>query len=256
MPESVTDRCTKAHEYLFMLTKKAKYFWDAEAIREPHTNSHHNGERTEYDTKPTMGAGGQKGVQVGNNPNGRNRRSVWTIPTEPCPEAHFATYPKELVRPCILAGTSAKGYCPQCGKPWVRVVERNNPNKLDVGGKLEAVKGTGFRNDGNKRMGDPISTTTGWRPTCTCGCEETRPGIVLDPFGGSGTTGIVAAQEKREYILIELSEDYAENIARPRLAAVELSVPVSEQRAGQMALFPATAAGDAFDSGAAVGNGE
>ena len=113
MPESCTDRLTKAHEYLFLLTKSAQYYYDADAIREPHkrlwkannggsmsTERHHNAH--------IGGTNRHKRPYPEPNPSGRNKRTVWTIPTEPTPEAHFATFPEKLVEPCILAG-SAKG---------------------------------------------------------------------------------------------------------------------------------------------------
>ena len=113
MPESVTDRPTKAHEYLFLLTKQARYFWDADAVREPNLPSsvvHHD----RFGGRMTNGKGVDSRRQDGNRPMnggvgyveaGRNIRSVWTIPTAPMPEAHFATFPEALVRPCILAGS-------------------------------------------------------------------------------------------------------------------------------------------------------
>ena len=122
MPESVTDRPTKSHEFVYLLTRSPRYFFDQEAVRE--------GASRGYD-KP---GGGSQRHYVGNghagldeftsNPAGRNLRSVWEIPTQPYPEAHFATYPEELVRRCILAGTSERGCCPECGGPWVREMER------------------------------------------------------------------------------------------------------------------------------------
>jgi len=115
MPESVTDRPTTAHEKIFLLTKSASYYYDAEAIKEPAGNVT------------------------------RNKRSVWTVPTAPYKEAHFATYPPDLIRPCIMAGT---------------------------------------------KRGD----------------------VVLDPFGGSGTTGQVALELGRRAILLELNADYAKII--------------------------------------------
>jgi len=108
MPESVTDRPTKAHEYVFLLTRSPRYYYDAEAIREPHVAPELNGK--------AFGSGQigtAKGVDHGGwgnltervyNPAGRNRRSVWEIATEPYPEAHFATFPQALVEPCIKAG--------------------------------------------------------------------------------------------------------------------------------------------------------
>jgi site-specific DNA-methyltransferase (adenine-specific) len=112
MPESVRDRCTKAHEYLFLLSKEPRYYFDAASMQEN-----------------------------GSTSGRRNRRSVWTIQTRPFKGAHFATFPPALVRPCILAGS--------------------------------------------------------------------RPGdIVLDPFGGSGTTAAVAIEHRRRAILIEINQDY------------------------------------------------
>lgn len=112
MPESVTDRPTKAHEYIFLLTKRARYFYDADAVREPHkpesiarvNRTHHKPGHKWED-----GPGNQT---IANNlshalsQGGRNRRTVWTIPTQPTPEAHFATFPEALVEPCIKAGSA------------------------------------------------------------------------------------------------------------------------------------------------------
>lgn len=108
MPESVTDRCTKAHEYVFLLSKSARYYYDAEAIKEPiispaRTKEKNNGESA-VDTKKRG-----FGTHCGTYSDGRNKRSVWTVPTKCYPEAHFATYPPELIIPCIKAG------CPEGG---------------------------------------------------------------------------------------------------------------------------------------------
>jgi DNA modification methylase len=111
MPESVTDRPTKAHEYLFLLSKAQKYYYDADAIREPSPESMI--ERNKYgrvraDNKWFKG-GAQTGGQDGEmmpNPDGRNKRTVWTVTTQPYPEAHFATFPEALIEPCILAGSA------------------------------------------------------------------------------------------------------------------------------------------------------
>jgi DNA modification methylase len=109
MPESVTDRCTKSHEYLFLLSKNERYFYNAEAIREPHSEPWRgNGELESK--RPHHIDGLEKGIKwvPGTrqyNPAGRNKRSVWTVPTAPYAEAHFATYPPDLIKPCILAGS-------------------------------------------------------------------------------------------------------------------------------------------------------
>jgi DNA modification methylase len=137
MPESVRDRCTKAHEYLFLLSKSERYHYDADAIRQEPTGR----------TDPIRSF--SKGSLGNHTPNyqldasvGANKRSVWTVSTEAYADAHFATFPPALIEPCILAG------CP-------------------------------------------------------------KGGIVLDPFGGAGTTGLVADRLGRDAILIELNPEYA-----------------------------------------------
>ena len=119
MPESVTDRPTSAHEHIFLLTKRAKYFYDADAVREanhPETVAHHD----RYSSQPVLGRGPNPDRKdggcrtqggVGYHPNGRNQRNVWTLAPAHCAAAHFATFPPELPRRCILAGTSEKGGC-------------------------------------------------------------------------------------------------------------------------------------------------
>ena len=125
MPESVTDRPTRSHEYIFLLTKSAKYFWDQEAVREEQAQGtfdrYKPGEKIPTFNK--MGGSTRKNqsftdaTPVAILPNGRNLRSVWTIATAPFAEAHFATFPPALVEKCIKAGTSEKGVCPKCGAP-------------------------------------------------------------------------------------------------------------------------------------------
>ena len=109
MPESVTDRCTKSHEYIFLLTKSAKYFYDADAIRErtkestlQRLNQNINKQSGSY--TPSKGNGNMKAV--GDIETGRNKRSVWKINTQPYKEAHFAVFPPELPELCIKAGSS------------------------------------------------------------------------------------------------------------------------------------------------------
>jgi DNA modification methylase len=173
MPESVRDRCTKSHEYLFLLAKSERYYFDADAIAEPGVtgdlrkpyapgqvdargNGHDRGggklrikgEGTPRNDGARWNENNGKGFITGTT---RNKRSVWTVTTQPFKEAHFATFPPALIEPCILAG------CP-------------------VGG------------------------------------------TVLDPFGGAGTTGLVADRHGRDAILIELNPSYAE-MARKRIEA-------------------------------------
>lgn len=112
MPESVTDRCTKAHEYIFLLSKSAKYYYDAEAIKEKAVSSGPRGGNLLKDTSKGPNGGkerwkGERALDWGEN--GRNKRSVWSVATKPYKEAHFATYPEDLIEPCILAGCPVGG---------------------------------------------------------------------------------------------------------------------------------------------------
>lgn len=171
MPESVRDRPTRAHEYIFLLTKSKHYYYDQDAIREPQKpTSIARAQQGDWRGKP-----GMEQAYLGNPPRGltrqsqrpidrgRNRRSVWVVSTKPFKDAHFAVFPPDLIRPCILAG------CPPGG-------------------------------------------------------------IVLDPFFGSGTVGVVALQEGRHFIGIELNPEYCK-MARERIrkeAPMSPLIPVGQ----------------------------
>ena len=125
MPESVRDRPTSAHEKIYLLTKSARYFYDAEAVREEDAGTDHP-RNILHRPEPSGGIfPPHRGIRTaeGKNGGGRNLRNLWTIATHPFSKAHFATFPPKLVEPCIKAGTSEKGCCPECGAPRVRVVE-------------------------------------------------------------------------------------------------------------------------------------
>jgi DNA modification methylase len=215
MPESVTDRCTKAHEYIFLLTKSARYYYDAEAIKEEGTN------RPCGNTRPTKAAinGDDKQRTTANLHNieaaeTRNRRSVWTVATRPYKGAHFATFPPDLIEPCILAGTSAEGCCATCGAPWERILQKTGSKTYEY----EAIGIPGESDNRGRRVGGCGSsqfTATGWQPTCTCDTTEKARCVVLDPFNGSGTTGEVARLAGCDYIGCELNDGY-EKLARKR----------------------------------------
>jgi DNA modification methylase len=228
MPESVTDRCTKAHEYIFLLSKKPRYYYDAEAVKEPMaevskarmgrgvSDNHKNINGAPGQTPHSMNAPRLHG-EITETPENRNRRSVWTVATQPYSGAHFATFPPDLIRPCIQAGCP-KECCAKCGAPLERVVERTTatPGQND-----NYVKGSG-RNDhnGGGSWTDHTSTTTGFRPTCSCNAG-TVPGTVLDPFGGSGTTAQVAIEEGRNAVIIELNPEYVE-LAHRRIRGTQM----------------------------------
>ena len=136
---------------------------------------------------------------------GRNIRTVWTIPTYPFPQAHFATFPPALVEPCIKAGTSERGACPSCGAAWVRVVEKvgERQTRRSATNALAAEVGGTHR----ERTHQAVMDTIGWRPDCECGGEPI-PCQCLDPFGGAGTVGLVADRLGRDAILCELNPEY------------------------------------------------
>jgi len=125
MPESVTDRPTKAHEYIFLLSKSPKYYFDQDAVREDGPTYTRKASGYSSDEYLSAHTGGKQGAFASREvtTNGRNIRTVWNIATQPYKEAHFATFPEEIPERCIKAGTSEKGCCPKCGSPWVRVVE-------------------------------------------------------------------------------------------------------------------------------------
>lgn len=214
MPESTEDRCTSAHEYLFHFAKSEKYFYDAEAIKEPHVRlwNENNGGSWSYGKGDAQRvaergkAGSHSGSYPLPDPAGRNKRSVWFLASEPFAQAHFATYPQKLVEPCILAGTSARGVCPKCGVPWVRVIERESrPNENNCNSKSAHYRGGGGGVGNDARQ----ATFGGWSPSCACGeRREPVPATVLDPFMGSGTTALVAERLGRRALGIDLNPDY------------------------------------------------
>ena len=273
MPESVTDRCTKSHEYVFLLAKSANYYYDAEAIKEPVKQSsierlsqpnlanQKGSDRVPGKTNGNMkavGAGRRSwngsafddGKNLGVHPNvgnrskansfkhegskreqaipgqtvgthrpdraeseysleTRNKRSVWTVCTQPYRGAHFATFPPKLIEPCIMAGCPSK-VCAVCGSPWERQTERTDePDTSAKGSRFDAGK-TGGRYGGDRTQPGErtLNRTIGHRQTCDCG-GETRPGVTLDPFNGAGTTGLVALQQGRHYIGCELNPEYS-----------------------------------------------
>ena len=224
MPESVTDRPTKAHEYVFLMAKSERYFYDADAIREPSVTTDPRRPYTsegawELDGRPKeQRKGGQR--RDGDDFTGRNKRTVWTIPTRPYKGAHFATFPPDLVEPCVLAGSSPKA-CGVCGAPWERIIERESrPNapslqgKYNGYGKHRTISG-GVSNDARARE------DRGWRSTCEHK-DDSGACVVLDPFNGSGTTGQVAVRLGRSYVGVDISKEYLDEQAVRRIYDVQM----------------------------------
>jgi DNA modification methylase len=256
MPESVTDRPTKAHEYVFLLTKQSKYYYDAEAIKDPIQQV--SIERAKYTfesskrSRANSHIGDSSDYMIANQlvPESgmRNKRSVWTIATSPYSGAHFATFPPALIEPMILAGTSARGECPHCGKAWVRVVEvksgdtEANQRPKKTAGMQSNTSTLSLSGNGSKEWAKrgSNSNTIGWRPQCACweyapdmpiidgvGFKqppEPIPQTVLDPFAGSGTTGAVAVKHGRKAVLLELNLKYID-LQGERSSGVQMVMP-------------------------------
>ena len=191
LPEGVGDRPVRAHEHVFLLTKCPRYFYDAHARDED-------------------GGGG--------------RLSVWRIPTQGYPGAHFATFPQRLVERCIRTGSSERGSCPSCGKPWQR---RTRVRYLRDGRQTNGPRSVERRAEtpGYWVRVEKQVETVGWEPTCACDVEP-QPAVVLDPFAGSGTTLAVASRLDRSAIGIEMSETYLRLISNRLGGAAPLRDPV------------------------------
>ena len=238
MPESCQDRPTTAHSYVFLLAKSPRYFYDNEAIKE---RSVTKDPRRPYTSLGAKQLDGRESWHSGERRNGedfstRNARSVWVIPSEGSDLQHFAMMPTELAKRCIKAGTSEKGCCQGCGIPWVRLVDRTLTQPGVTGGKTPYDR---HRPDGfNLRaggFGGGVSHTLSWQPSCSCDAGPPIPCTVFDPFGGPGTTALVADRLGRHAISLELSRDTClmakERIGGevPLFAAVAVAAAVNEQ---------------------------
>lgn len=260
MPESVTDRPTKAHEYIFLLTKSARYFYDAEAIKERVTGGAHArgdgvnpkammfpagnlnnkqdavGDRryTGFNKRWKDRQNASFSAAVSGLVDYRNKRTVWTIPTQPFPGAHFATFPQKLIEPCIKAGTSQEGCCAKCGAPFERILDDTSRERDKRGGgkwskadpqsaarRMLDATASARAAGGEHDNPFPPRVTLDWRPNCKCEEGARSPCVVLDPFAGSGTTGLVVLQLGCRFVGIELSGEYIETLLRPRLEKAE-----------------------------------
>lgn len=234
-PESVKDRFTKSHEYIFLLAKEEKYFFDAYAVAEPLAESSKKRYKTGWNGDEVRDSPSGHGNNFSNyfgsdkakNATTRNRRSVWDIPTSKGQAGHFASWPLKLVDIMVLAGTSEKGCCGKCGAQWVRKLERiaHETNKKE-GLKQRERKNAQTGGIDNVTLGVTESvevTDLGFEPSCDCNAEI-KPSIVLDVFCGTGTTGYSAKQNGRDFIGIDLSMKYLQEIAKPRLNEVEVKL--------------------------------
>lgn len=233
MPESTTDRPSTAHEYIFLLSKSAQYFYDAEAVKEAGSwNSHSRGKGVNpksdtgvgWDKKKDIAPHDKRETRIRVKQNSsfsaavrfvvpfRNMRSVWQMSTQPFKEAHFATFPIALPTKCIKAGTSEFGVCADCGSPFTRILKR----KFYGDFAERNLKGQGVIRQREKR-GEKWyrenyegPKTEGWQPSCKCNAGDPIPATVLDPFSGAASTGVACVRLGRNYIGLELNPEYIE----------------------------------------------
>jgi hypothetical protein len=177
MPESATDRPSTAHEYVFLLTKQPRYFYDADAVRtitgkEALPENYGGKGLITHPTGPErkavdLGSGMSQTKVMPNatHPAGAALRSVWKIATQAFSGPHYATYPEKLVEPCIMAGTSEAGECPECGAPWERVVETEHKIHKNWFGDKQSVRHA-RGNAGNSYKEIVGRHTTGWQQSC------------------------------------------------------------------------------------------
>jgi DNA modification methylase len=204
VPSGVQDRPATDFEYVFLLSKSKRYYYDAEAIKEPQkevsikralANNHLEKRKDQGKDIYALSSASQSrmlaklsdSIRNGEKPL-RHKRCVWTIPTQGLKEEHYAVFPERLIVPMILAGTSPK-VCAACGAPQKRIVQGQQ--------------------------------TIGWKASCACNAGAAKA-IVLDPFIGAGTTALVATELGRDYIGIEIGEKYIE-MSRRRLERIKPS---------------------------------
>tara|TARA_R100000935_G_scaffold51598_1_gene78220 strand:- start:350 stop:1786 length:1437 start_codon:yes stop_codon:yes gene_type:complete len=313
MPESVTDRCTKAHEYIFLLSKSSKYYFDNEAIKEKAVGERWGGD-SPINLDKTKDTDNQFSGLTRNRKmiyENKNKRSVWTVATKPFKGSHFATFPMELIKPCLLAGCPEK-VCKDCNEPYINTpifeYDSNTKTTNRTHGKYndeatEAANRQGLHSNRGDKLVEvrdnlpkqsalvdflklktsakklakntdiPLSKLEHWfrydnsgfayptiddwnkvrefiddfsnefykidlgltqtelktdamdskkiighnlNKSCDCKNDETKGGVVLDPFGGSATTGILASGNNRNSVICELNKEYIE-IAKERI---------------------------------------
>jgi len=227
---------------VFMLVKNKKYWFDLDAVRVPHKRPELNGKKGQIEkvvggnelqsgfaSKKGGWADYWKGVRE-YNPLRKNPGDIWQIPTQPFPEAHFATFPERLIEPMIKAGCP-QWVCKKCGKARERITE---DRKHIIATNVGCNKARDVYEKGRKGESESWALKTRWRTEhytlgwTDCGCNAGwEAGIVLDPFMGAGTIAVVARKLGRNYIGIELNPKYIK-IAERRIAKVPLYKRLNE----------------------------
>ncbi len=224
MPSSAKDRFTVDFEYLFFFVKNKKYWFEQQFDKHQSPENEINRQYS-AGTKETDDATNKKySGGVGYGENGRNKRTVWTINPKPFSEAHFAVYPEELCEIPIKSGCP-EFVCKKCGKPREKIYNSKTTfesgsgksNKKPIGKNKDNVQSNSGKYD--IRMGPVINIKFVGYTDCGCNAGF-EGGIVYDPFGGSGTTGLVAYRLNRKFIISEMKKEYCE-IAEKRLVVTK-----------------------------------
>ena len=211
VPHREYDRPADGHETIWMLSKRGRYFWDGWAVRQPVTgNAHRRGSGVHPKAaSPATGIRANSGFLAAVNGLVETRmlRDVWVIPVQSYKGEHNATYPEDIPLLCIAASTPEAGSCADCGRPQRRIMRYRRP--------------------------------AGWRPGCECNAEPT-PAVVLDPFVGSGTSGVAAALLGRRFIGVDASAEYLQQAHRRidpiGTAQIEAHVALRDTQPRQSAL--------------------
>lgn len=239
MPESCVDRPTLAHEHIFLLTRQKKYYYDWFGSREPASGNAHArsaaataiGRRGVH---PKAAGGPNSGMRLAKTPAAqtlgriqakqnrsfsaavvqltrmRRQRTVWHFGSDRSILPHYAAFPRELARRCIQSATSDRGVCRSCGRQWERIIEktkvgdwcRDKQQKSAGVNRCKFTANPGESGMRNEHFIDP--QCIGWRPTCSCNAGDPVPALVLDPFGGTGTTAVAAYAMGRRAILVDV----------------------------------------------------
>jgi DNA modification methylase len=237
IPEPIEDRPTCSHELIFLLARQSRYFFDQEAVREsvkPGNQATSAGVSGSHYTKIPAGQHRPNKQRQYSVLKGANIRDVWSPPPETSSEPHAAQFPLYLPRRGVLAGTSEVGRCPTCYSPWVRELEKT---KARVGTPRSSTF-TSAEDSKARRGSDFVgasSRTLGWKQLCDCPPHTPEPCVVLDCFGGVGTTALAACHAARNAVLCELNPAYVartiKRLGRAEIQASELKdVPVARRR--------------------------
>lgn len=233
MPDASEDRPGSSHEFVFLISKKANYYYDNEAVKVAISKAYAKDKRPAgvlrqkmYDNSKYVKYGYVEKIEKdlsGVRDDTRNLRDVWHINTTAFTDAHFAVMPPDLAELCILAGTSEKGHCPSCGAGWRRILKTNDGDTIKANISLKRANTPGSKTSATSvfRTGKiSVKHTAGWEASCDCG-RDPIPALVFDPFGGALTTALVAWENKRSALVCELYSEFI-RMGKERLKAFKL----------------------------------